>query len=486
LPADTVTEVRFCLKTGGFFLSRTYRLALLALIVLFVSPAAVATATARMPVGFYDDDSFRWSPDVTQNLLAAQKAGASILHVTADWSAIAPTKPADPLNGNDPAYRIADLDQLVRSAGRYGMQVMIDISRTPSWANGGQSPNHPPTNLNDLTQFAQMLAARYDGQPSRGLVLRWGVWNEPNLGLFLTPQFVNGKIASPAEYVKLYLAAYKGIMAGDKNALVAAGETSNRGRLTPLPGADDGVQAVAPATFAHMVSQIDPKLPFVAWATHPYPTSPNLPPTQKVAYPNVTMSTINKFGASLQQWFHRSVPIWITEYAEQTKPQCSCGVSYAQQAADAKEALNLAAASPYVDMFVWFTFRDSPGTWQSGLETSAGVKKPAYAAFSAAAHKIDGQSQVIAPGKAPTLNVYVPFIAYHDAVGSRLGATYVVYRGVHKVASGEAAPNLLASQAVSVTLTSLKPVKGMVYTATVNVGDKNGQHQIRIVSLTTS
>jgi len=146
----------------------------------------------------------------------------------------------------------------------------------------------------------------------------------------------------------------------------------------------------------------------------------------------------------------------------------------------------MAAASPYVEMFVWFTFRDSPGTWQSGLETAAGVKKPAYAAFSTVAHTIDGQSQVIVPNKAPTLTVFVPFMAYHDAVGSKLGVKYVVYRGVHKVGAGEAAPKLLSSQAVTLTLKSLKPAAGMVYTATVNVGDKNGQHQIEIVSLTTS
>jgi Cellulase (glycosyl hydrolase family 5) len=469
-------------------LSRTSRFALLALIVLFVSPTAIATATARMPVGFYDDDSFRWSPDVPQNLLAAQKAGASILHVTADWSQIAATKPANPLNGNDPAYKLADLDQLVRNAGRYGFQVMINISRTPTWANGGQTPNHPPKNLNDLTQFAQMLAARYNGAPNHGLVLRWSIWNEPNLGLFLTPQFVNGKIVSPAEYVKLYMAGYKGIMAGDKKALVAAGETSNRGRLTPLPGAVDGLQAVAPATFAHLVSQIDPTLPFVAWATHPYPTSTNLPPTQKVAYPNVTLTTIDKFGASLQQWFHRRVPIWITEYAEQTKPQCApapCGVSYAQQAADAKEAMKLAAASPYVEMFVWFTFRDSPGTWQSGLETSGGAKKPAYAAFSATAHTISGQSQVVTAHKQPTLTVYVPFLAYHDAVGSRMGVTYQVFLGKKRVSVGQSGVKLSASQSVSFPI-KFKPAVGGVYSATVNVGDKNGQHQVIAMSLTTS
>jgi hypothetical protein len=465
-------------------LSRPSRFALLALIVLFVSPTAIATATARMPVGFYDDDSFRWSPDVPQNLLAAQKAGASILHVTADWSQIAPTKPANPLDGSDPAYKLGDLDQLVRNAGRYGFQVMINISRAPSWTNGGKAPNYPPTNLNNLTQFAQMLAARYDGEPNHGLVLRWSIWNEPNLGIFLEPQFVNGKIVSPAEWVKLYMAGYKGIEAGDPKALVAAGETSNQGRNKPLAGQPD---TVAPATFAHMVSLINPKLPFDAWATHPYPTRPTLPPTQKVTYPNVTLTTIDKFGASLQQWFHRRVPIWITEYAEQTSPQhpIGGGVSYAEQAADAKLALKMAAASPYVEMFIWFTFRDSPGTWQSGLETSSGVKKPAYAAFSAVAHTIDGQSQIVAPKKVPTLSVYVPFLAYHDAIGAKLGVTYQVFLGKKRVAVGQAGVKLAANQSVSFTA-KFNPITGNAYTVNVNVGDKNGQHQVRTVSLTTS
>src|SRR5438105_7552773 len=179
------------------------RLAIVALLLAVPS----ASAAPRMLIGFYDDNSFRWSPDAAKNLLAAEKAGASIIHVTADWSQIAPTKPASPLNGDDPAYRISDLDALVADAGRYGLQVMINISGAPKWANGGQPSNNPPS-LGSLTQFAQMLAKRYDGTTKRGLVSRWSIWNEPNLGLFLTPQFSGSKIVSVATYLKLYEAAY--------------------------------------------------------------------------------------------------------------------------------------------------------------------------------------------------------------------------------------------------------------------------------------
>jgi hypothetical protein len=43
-----------------------------------------------------------------------------------------------------------------------------------------------------------------------------------------------------------------------------------------------------------------------------------------------------------------------------------------------------------VQMFIWFTFRDSAGNaWKSGLERSNGSHKPSYAAFSALARLID-------------------------------------------------------------------------------------------------
>ncbi len=54
------------------------------------------------------------------------------------------------------------------------------------------------------------------------------------------PQFNGDRIVSPAEYVKLFMAAYRGIEAGDPNAVVAAGETSNRGRSKPTGGLGGG------------------------------------------------------------------------------------------------------------------------------------------------------------------------------------------------------------------------------------------------------
>src|SRR5437870_1753089 len=109
---------------------RPLRLALLTLVALLVVPATAVHAAPKMPIGFYDDPSFRWAAEeaIPANLLAAEKAHSSIIHALADWRQIAPDRPKNPLNGDDPAYNLTDLDALVRTAPRYNQQVFITIS----------------------------------------------------------------------------------------------------------------------------------------------------------------------------------------------------------------------------------------------------------------------------------------------------------------------------------------------------------------------
>jgi aryl-phospho-beta-D-glucosidase BglC (GH1 family) len=458
---------------------------MLLVVVLLAVPAAAARAVVRMPVGFFDDPSFRWSSAFTKNLASAQAANGSIVHVLVDWSSVATSRPKHPLNGNDPAYHLSDVDALVRTAPKYGLQVLMTIARTPKWANGGKTPNYLPTKLNDLTQFCQMLAQRYNGsKPGFGVVTRFSVWNEPNLQMFLAPQFKGTKIVSPAAYAKLYMACYKGIKAGNKNALVAAGETSNRGHNKPTGGVSD---SVAPATFARLVAEANPKLPLDAWATHPYPTSYNLGPDQKVAYPNVSFATMSRFGADLKKWFKRPVPIWVTEYGEQTKPEYSLGgISYAEQAVHAKAALKLAQSNPYVQMFIWFILRDSTHqTWFSGLIQGNGNKKPSYNTFKTAAKGIDGQSQVVAPNKTFTVKVPFPIMANYNAPGSKVGVTWKILIGKKLYAIGQ--PLLPLSRDGTVTIkVNFKPAKGLTYTMRAVANDKTGRMEEQIIALLPS
>jgi Cellulase (glycosyl hydrolase family 5) len=457
------------------------RLVLVTFAALLLAPAGVAVAAVRMPIGFYDDPSFRWSASRQENLQAAANAGSTVIHTTASWPGLAPTKPADAADGSDPAYQLSDLDDLVATAALFHQRVMIDITGTPKWANGGLTPNRMPTRLSDLTAFARMLATRYNGSSGHGTVGLYSVWNEPNLQLFLSPQYVGKKIVGPANYAKLYKAAYAGIKAGNPSARVAIGETSARGRDKPLTTAS---ASVAPATFARLVAQTK-GLRFDAWAHHPYPTAKNLPPTQKVRYPNVTLSTLPQFEKDLKKWYHRAVPIWITEYGHETKPGDPQGVSTATQAAYARQSLTIARNDPNVQMFIWFTFRDSSiNPWQSGLESPSGAHKPSYNAFSALARAIDGTTVAGRAGVSPRVTMYVPYLNYYAGVGSGIGLTYNVFDGSKQVAIGQANAPLTADQSVTFTA-AFKPVKGHTYRVIATLGEQNGHSETRTATVTT-
>ena len=97
---------------------RAARLILLAFTAMLAIGAVTATAAPRMPIGFFDDPTFRWSADRADNLHRAAADGASIIHTTANWPTLAPTRPASATNGDDPAYKLADLDELVQQAQR--------------------------------------------------------------------------------------------------------------------------------------------------------------------------------------------------------------------------------------------------------------------------------------------------------------------------------------------------------------------------------
>src|SRR4029079_4347494 len=100
------------------------------------------------------------------------------------------------------------------------------------------------------------------------------VWNESNLGQFLSPQYVAGKPAAPRIYASLYRAAYGGIKAGNSRALVGIGERSARGRDRPL-GRAGTQETESPGKFAQLLSLQRPVLRCAVWSHHPYSTPPS-------------------------------------------------------------------------------------------------------------------------------------------------------------------------------------------------------------------
>ena len=464
---------------------RISRIALLTALLAVLVPTA-ASAADRMPIGFQDDPTFRWIEGAPAQLDRVQEAGATILRATADWRAIAPTRPARATNPFDKAYNLNDLDDMIRNAQMRGIQVMLTIWGTPKWANGGNEPNVAPRRVADLQNFARALADRYSGRHAGyPYVGRFSIWNEPNLQIFLSPQFnAKGKIVSPATYAKLYKAGYAGIKQGNKKALVAIGETSNQGRDHPSKG--NIGDSVAPGTFAKLLGGFK-GLRFDAYAEHPYATRPNLSPSQRVRFPNVTLTQLKHFEEMLDVWFKRkNVPVWITEYGYETKPGEPAGVTNAQQARYMSQVIRQLKADPRVHIFIWFIFKDSPQSlWQSGLFSGSGAMKPAYRTFSALAPTVAGETLSIAANRAPSITVAVPRLAAVTPAGGNIGVTYRVYSGTKLITVDQAAPPLASTASITFTA-NFTPVAGTTYRLEIDANDPSGNHALWTYSLVTA
>jgi Cellulase (glycosyl hydrolase family 5) len=457
------------------------------LLIAAAVPAAGISAP-RMLVGFQDDPSFRWREERAANMTTATQTSASIVRTTIYWSRVAPTRPTDATDPFDPVYRFDDVDELVRNAATRGMTTLLTIWGTPGWANGDQGENRAPARMSDLRAFAEAVASRYSGRnPGYPFVGYYSIWNEPNLEQFLAPTFnKRGKPVSPGIYAQIARAAYAGIKAGNSRARVAIGETSPRGREKPAK--QSRLQdTIAPGTFAHLVSLARPAVRFDAWAHHPY-SALGGKPTSKVRFPNVNLTQIPQFETKLRQWFkRRHVPIWVTEYGFETKPGEPKGVTFAQQAAYAKQALAYSQANDSITMFIWFIFRDDPtSTWQSGLETLNGSKKPAFTTYKNAARRVDFRSPIIAikaKQSNPVIRVPVWELAAQNGVGAQIGATVRTYYNRKNIAVSQPTSVIAIDGYASFRVPLKKPPKGTVYTVGLNINDKNGGRIFRSATL---
>jgi hypothetical protein len=187
-----------------------------ALIGLLLVASPQASAQTRMWIGFHDDPVLRYGPDRQRELdLTRTRANATMLRTLVTWRQIAPTRPQNAADPFDPAYHFDDLDDFVRSAQVRGLEVLMTIWGTPAWANGGRPARFLPTRMSDFQAFTRALAARYSGRYAGYPFVRFfGIWNESNLGSFLSPQFdARGRIVGPAAYARLAAAGYAGIKA---------------------------------------------------------------------------------------------------------------------------------------------------------------------------------------------------------------------------------------------------------------------------------
>lgn len=378
------------------------------------------------PIIVQDDAELlhRTTARVNADLALLRHEGVDWVRITAGWSVIAPAPDAlapPRFDARDPAAYPAGawraLDRAVRAIAAHGMGAVIDVAFwAPRWAvrrglQRGEERWGPDARA--YAAFAEAVARRYSGRvPGLPRAAALTIWNEPNLGAFLLPQWARDaqgrwQPASPAIYGAMVRAAYPAMKRAAPAVPVLVGGTRGVGPSSGRTSSD----AMSPLRFLRELACVDGRLrpradgacahftplPGDGWAHHPY--SIGLRPDQRDPDPDhVRLADLPRLVALLRRLaaMHRlatPMDVWITEYGIQTNPPDPTQPwTPAEQAALLPQAEAIARATPGVRSFAQFLLRDLPERpgrtaaerwrdFQSGLLFVDGRPKPALAAL---------------------------------------------------------------------------------------------------------
>jgi hypothetical protein len=94
------------------------------------------------------------------------------------WNTVATCRPAAPTDPTDPCYHWTGLDGGLAYANSQGFATETVFGWAPSWVNGGNSPQYPPTNIQD---YKDWITAYYTHFPNVDKHAEpWNEFNDPN------------------------------------------------------------------------------------------------------------------------------------------------------------------------------------------------------------------------------------------------------------------------------------------------------------------
>jgi hypothetical protein len=470
-------------------------LALVCVLVAGLAPARAIASTTQESM-LQDDDQLVYSPPSHVAAVLAQLAalGVERIRVSVIWALVAPnpmstTRPN--FDATNPAAYPAGAwnryDVLVTDAQALGIHLDFDVtSPAPIWATA-RAPANIPSKFDknyypsaaQFGQFVQAVGTRYSGSfviksppppptPTPTLfglplppaltgttatpapavpaplprVDYWEIWNEPNEGGWLTPQWRRGPTRravhggkSSTTWIEASPVVYRGLLDRAWSALattghggdtILVGDTSAKGSISrgTLP-------AMPPMTFLRALycvnnayrpltgsraaalscpttgqpgalgAQHPALIQATGYADHPY--SFTLPPNVLSTDPTwATLADLPRFERALQRIYASysvpapsGVPLYLTEYGYKSDPPNPfVHVSQAQQAKYINQGEYMAWSDPYVRALAQFELVDSGpqtsqpvgtplywGTFQTGLINLSGVPKPSYFSY---------------------------------------------------------------------------------------------------------
>jgi len=382
-------------------------------VLLVAVRAAPAEAELGLTLGFASDPVLEPGPAVSgaEWLDRVRAEGGQIIRVGVSWSGVAPAHPPSGFVASNPAspgYNWSATDAEIKQLVGAGVTPMITIDSAPTWAEGPGMPKDATPgswrpNVADYRAFATAIATRYDGHypdpadPGTFLprVSIWQGWNEPNLNVYLAPQWQRSG--------KHWVAVAPGIFRSLSNAFYAAVKAVNSSNFVVLGGTapfgdPPGGQRTPPVEFYRSLFCLDGRVAlkpvscpsgtyFDAIDHHPYsissPTTPALNPDD-ASIPDIhkitrVLRAAEKAGRALPKGAKQ---VWCSEIAWDTDPP-----NPVQTDARWLEQAFYVLWSQGVHTILWFQVLDNPpvpnyqSTYQEGIYYLDGEAKPAAVAF---------------------------------------------------------------------------------------------------------
>jgi hypothetical protein len=353
--------------------------------------AAALAAGAALPamgmgaaIGLQDDRMAASQPqDIPGRIALVKATGTQVLRIDLFWATAAPTRPANASDHLDPAYSWAWADAALCGTIKAGIQPIVTTWNAPGWATGGKLGvkgvvwnSKAPTNPQDYADFMSALATRYNGVtqiPGQGTcnVKFYEIWNEPNLQIYLYPQYSGKKVASSPKYVQMANLAVPAIKAANPRAVPITGVTGPKGKSDQSGrGTLDWVKDLK-------------KYGLKAGSQYSQHIYPAVPPLKKTTiFPawdtlDEVVAEVNKLPGG------KSKKIYITEasYTTAKTPYRKVAFTLAQQATYMKDIFKVPfVKSPRVPVVIWFQYVDNVN-WPGGITFDAGGQKPSYRSF---------------------------------------------------------------------------------------------------------
>jgi hypothetical protein len=339
--------------------------------------------------------------------------GVDVLRVNVIWNRYAPhprSKRKPRFDARDPSRypRLGAIDAVVNGATARGISVLLTVTAPgPAWASRCKgSPSRRricSPKPSEYGAFMTALGRRYPG------VTRWSIWNEPNLGSWLTPQWSR----RGGHWVRWSPVMYRGLVRAATAALAATGHGGDQVLLgeTAPGGRTSGSyfkRNIAPADFYRELFCLDARgrklrgraarvrgcgryapLAVTGIAHHRYTRGAGLSPHNRGARGDITIASLGRLSHWADAGARRGrvphgLPIWLTEFGFQTRPPDPfSGTSLGNQARWINESDWMMWHNARVRSVAQYEMRDERviGAFQTGLRFFRGRAKPGLAAY---------------------------------------------------------------------------------------------------------